>query len=96
MRHTFAVKKYLETKDIFQVQRQLGHSSIDMTTNTYTVFNFGELERDFPELVNKELPQPEHQSKDQSTRPSKNKPDFAVPPFLQWETSDNIEWNPVQ
>ena len=49
LRHTFAVRKYLQTRDIYQVCKELGHTSIK-TTEIYTQFSFARLEQDFPTL----------------------------------------------
>jgi len=50
LRHTFAVRRYLQTRDIYQVAKQLGHSSV-ATTEIYMRFSFKRLEQDFPDLV---------------------------------------------
>ena len=50
LRHTFAVRRYLETRDIYQVCKELGHTSIK-TTEIYTQFSFARLEQDYPSLV---------------------------------------------
>ena len=51
LRHTFAVMRYLETRDIYQVSKELGHSSVKMTEK-YTTFNTRKLEEDFPSFAN--------------------------------------------
>lgn len=51
LRHTFAVRTYLQTRDIFAVSRMLGHTSLK-TTEVYAQFNFNRLEQEFPSLVN--------------------------------------------
>lgn len=45
-RHTYAVKKYAETKDIYKVKTLLGHKSVT-TTEIYATFNIQELRNDF-------------------------------------------------
>ena len=50
LRHTFAVRRYLETRDIYQVCKELGHTSIK-TTEIYTQFSYARLEQDYPSLV---------------------------------------------
>lgn len=51
IRHTYAVRRYLELRDIYQVAKELGHSSVT-TTEIYAKFNLSRLEQDFPSLVN--------------------------------------------
>ena len=51
LRHTFAVRRYLQTRDIYQVKQEMGHSSVT-TTEIYAKFNLKRLEMDFPSLVN--------------------------------------------
>jgi len=51
LRHTFAVRTYLKTRDIYQVAKCLGHSSV-VTTEIYAKFNLMRLEQDFPDIVN--------------------------------------------
>ena len=51
LRHTFAVRRYLETRDIFRVKNELGHASV-VTTEKYAKFDERRLEADFPSLVN--------------------------------------------
>lgn len=46
LRHTFAVRTYYETRDIYRVKVLLGHSSVK-TTEKYANFNIAKLERDF-------------------------------------------------
>lgn len=53
IRHTFAVRRYLQTRDIYQVKKELGHSSVT-TTEKYTKFSLRRLAYDFPTLVKKE------------------------------------------
>ena len=50
LRHTFAVRRYLQTKDIYQVKQEMGHSSVT-TTEIYAKFSLRRLEMDFPSLV---------------------------------------------
>lgn len=49
LRHTFAVRRYLQTKDLYRVCKELGHTSI-LTTEIYARFSFARLEQDFPTL----------------------------------------------
>ena len=51
-RHTFAVRKYLETSDIYGVKSELGHSSVTVT-EMYTEFKRSRLKLDFPSLNKK-------------------------------------------
>ena len=50
IRHTFAVRRYLQTRDIYRVKQELGHSSVT-TTEIYAKFSLRRLEMDFPSLV---------------------------------------------
>jgi len=50
LRHTFAVRCYLQTKDIYEVAKRLGHASVT-TTEIYANFNLKRLAQDFPDLV---------------------------------------------
>jgi hypothetical protein len=43
--------RYLETRDIFQVSRELGHTSVRVTEK-YRRFSLRKLEQDFPSLAN--------------------------------------------
>jgi len=52
LRHTAALRAYLKNRDIYEVARLLGHSSIS-TTMIYTKFDLKRLEQDFPDLVKK-------------------------------------------
>ena len=54
MRHTFAVRRYLETRDIYQVCKELGHTSVT-TTERYAKFNIYRLEQEFPSLVSSKV-----------------------------------------
>ena len=51
LRHTFAVRRYLQTRDLYQVAKEMGHSSIK-TTEIYSQFRIRRLQQDFPDLVN--------------------------------------------
>ena len=50
LRHTFAVRRYLQTRDIYLVKQELGHQSV-VTTEIYAKFSLRRLEADFPSLV---------------------------------------------
>ena len=50
LRHTFAVMRYLQTRDIYSVRTELGHASVVMT-EMYANFDVRKLEEDFPSLV---------------------------------------------
>ncbi len=50
LRHTFAVRRYLQTRDIYLVKQELGHSSVT-TTEIYAQFSLRRLEMDFPSLL---------------------------------------------
>lgn len=50
IRHTYAVRRYLEVRDIYQVAKELGHSSVT-TTEIYAKFNLSRLEQDFPSFA---------------------------------------------
>ena len=52
IRHTYAVRRYLEVRDIYQVAKELGHSSVT-TTEIYAKFNLSRLAQDFPSFVTK-------------------------------------------
>ena len=51
LRHTFAVRMYLITNDIYKVKQLMGHSSVT-TTEKYAKFNRRRLASDFPSLKN--------------------------------------------
>jgi len=53
LRHTFAVRKYLETRDIMLVSKMMNHESLQ-PTEQYTKFNIHRLEQDFPMLSEKQ------------------------------------------
>ncbi len=55
LRHTFAVRKYLQTRDIYLVKTELGHTSVVMTEK-YANFDTRKLEEDFPSLVDEKPP----------------------------------------
>jgi len=50
LRDTFAVIRYLETRDLYKVCKELNHTSIK-TTEKYAVFSWRRLEQDFKVLV---------------------------------------------
>ena len=50
LRHTFAVRRYYETKDIYLVSKELGHTSV-LTTEKYAQFNPNRLAEWFPSLL---------------------------------------------
>ena len=50
LRHTFAVRRYLQTKDIYRVMKEMGHSKVT-TTQIYTEFKMSRLKDDFPNLM---------------------------------------------
>jgi len=54
LRHTFAVKKYLETRDLYEVCKRLNHDSIKTTQQKYAQFSWRRLEQDFPSLLPKQ------------------------------------------
>ncbi|MDP6396229.1 MAG: tyrosine-type recombinase/integrase [Candidatus Marinimicrobia bacterium] len=49
LRDTYAIMRYLETRDIYQVSKELGHSSVKVTEK-YTHFRLRRLEEDFPSI----------------------------------------------
>ena len=52
LRHTFAVRRYLMTRDIYQVMKELGHTKVT-TTQIYTEFEDTiDIEKEFPSIVN--------------------------------------------
>ena len=51
LRHTFAVRRYLMTRDIYQVMKEMGHKKVT-TTQIYAEFEFEDLDTDFPTIVN--------------------------------------------
>ena len=50
LRDTFALMRYLKTRDIYQVSKELGHTSVKVTEK-YTKFRLRKLEQDFPNLT---------------------------------------------
>jgi len=48
--NTFALMRYLETRDIYQVSKELGHSSVKVTEK-YLTHQLSMLEADFPSLA---------------------------------------------
>jgi len=50
LRDTFAVIRYLETRDLYKVCKELNHTSIK-TTEKYAIFSWRRLEQDFKVLV---------------------------------------------
>ena len=51
LRHTFAVRRYLMIRDIYQVMKEMGHKKVT-TTQIYAEFDFKDLRIDFPTIVN--------------------------------------------
>jgi len=49
LRDTFAVRRWIETGDIYAVSKEIGHSSVNMTQK-YANFNLRKLAVDFPSL----------------------------------------------
>ena len=50
LRHTFAVRRHLMTRDIYQVMKEMGHTKVT-TTQIYADFQISRLEFDFPSIV---------------------------------------------
>ena len=50
LRDTFALMRYLETRDIYQVSKELGHSSVKVTEK-YLTHELSMLKADFPSLA---------------------------------------------
>jgi len=50
LRDTFAIMRYLETRDIYQVSKELGHTTVKVTEK-YAKFRISRLEQDFPILA---------------------------------------------
>ena len=50
LRDTFAIMRYLETRDIYQVSKELGHTTVKVTEK-YARFNIRRLAQDFPTLA---------------------------------------------
>ena len=70
LRHTFAVRRYLQTRDLYQVCKELFHDSITMT-EVYAVFSFRRLEQEFPTLVQKQSQAPNLETPKRETRRNK-------------------------
>jgi site-specific recombinase XerD len=52
LRHTFAVRRYLMTRDIYQVMKELGHTKVT-TTQIYTEFEDTiDIQKEFPSIIN--------------------------------------------
>lgn len=49
LRHTYALRRYLETGDIYLVSKELGHTSVK-TTEIYTKYDVRRLAQDFPSI----------------------------------------------
>ena len=66
--------RYLETKDLYQVCKELHHTSIT-TTEIYSQFSFQRLEQDFPSLsLNEAKSQKGATQKGATTPPSYTNP----------------------
>ena len=52
IRHTFAVRRYLQTRDLYQVCKEMSHSSIRVTEDSYADFDLDDIAIDFPSLSN--------------------------------------------
>ena len=52
LRHTFAVRRYLQTRDIYLVKKEMGHASVT-TTEVYAQFSLRRLTMDFPDIMEK-------------------------------------------
>jgi integrase/recombinase XerC len=50
LRHTYALRTYLKTENIYHVKMMLGHASVT-TTEIYTNLNIRKLQQDFPDLA---------------------------------------------
>lgn len=50
LRHTFALREYLKTRDLYGVAKKCGHSSLSVT-QVYADFNLRRLAEDFPDIV---------------------------------------------
>jgi len=51
LRDTFAIIRYIQTRDIYQVSKELHHSSVSVTEKYANFYSIAELENDFPALV---------------------------------------------
>ena len=71
LRHTFAVRRYLQTRDIYLVKQEMGHASVK-TTEKYAKFSLRRLEKDFPSLIENtkksEIPEKGHGFEGYKTR----------------------------
>lgn len=75
LRDTFAIMRYLETRDIYQVSKELGHTSVKVTEK-YTKFRISKLVDDFPSLAkqyhkNNSVPYTMRDTKTRDTIPHK-------------------------
>ncbi|MBU0528218.1 hypothetical protein KKF86_00445, partial [bacterium] len=50
LRDTFAVRRYLQTNDIYLVAKELGHAKVSMTEK-YANFDIRLLKQDFPSIM---------------------------------------------
>jgi len=64
LRDTFAIRRYLETDNIYDVAKDLGHSTVK-TTERYMNFDKRRLKQDFPTIVNswKSVEKPQNHTK---------------------------------
>jgi len=53
LRHTYALRTYLQERDLYSVAKKLGHSSISVTM-TYAAFSMRRLAEDFPDIITHE------------------------------------------
>lgn len=51
LRDTFAIIRYIQTRDIYDVSREMHHSSVTVTEKYANFYSMEELENDFPSLV---------------------------------------------
>ena len=51
LRHTFGFRRYLMTRNIYQVMKEMGHAKVRMTEK-YSDFEVTELRHDLPTLLN--------------------------------------------
>ena len=81
LRHTFAVKKYLETRDIYEVCKRLNHDKLS-TTLIYSKFSWKRLEQDFPTLVPKQAKNGKNKLKTNKIKAKTNKmiQNYAIGP----------------
>ena len=71
LRHTFALRTYLATRDIFMVQKLMGHTTITETSK-YARFEVNRLTIDFPDLISDEV---------NLANPISNIPNYLVNPY---------------